>query len=234
MKVIFYLLTVMLLLTGSVYAQTPTSTSSAVTATPTLTQEEKDVQDLKEKIKNKVAELRSQNNKAFAGWVLSNENKLIKVNTPDEEKFDVKFDDGLTKVYEIVGNQRKEIKLEVVKKNDYIVISGVLNDKTITANSIYVDTYYAVKLARVTEVNKDEFYLKVLTSDKDTYTLDIENTTNQTMLNIKTLQLEKIGFSKIKEGDTIHFVAKKNGDEKDPLRLTANKVLVIPQEFFMK
>lgn len=234
MKKTIFIVGFLLIMTGSAAAQTPTATSSSDNVSPTLTREEKEVQDLKEKIATKVAQLRSENNKAIAGWVLSNENKSVKIITSENEKYEVKFDDSLTKVYEIVGNQRKEIRLEDVKKNDYIVVSGVLNDKIITANSIHVDTYYAVKLARVTEINKENFYIKVLTSDKDSYTLDIENTTNQLMLNIKTLQPEKIGFSKVKEGDTIHFVAKKSGNQKDPLRLTASKILVVPQEFFMK
>lgn len=234
MKKIISITLFLFIITGSAVAQTPTATSSSNSVSPTLSQEEKEVQDLKEKIATKVAQLRSQNNKAVAGWVLSNENKSVKINTSDDEKYEVRFDDSLTKVYEILGNQRKEIRLEDVKKNDYIVVSGVLNDKIITANTIHIDTYYTVKLARVTEVNKENFYIKVLTSDKDSYTLDIESTTNQLMLNIKTFLPEKIGFSKVKEGDTIHFVAKKTGEEKDPLRLTANKILVVPQEFFMK
>ena len=37
----------------------------------------------------------------------------------------------------------------------------------------------------------------------------------------------------IKEGDTIHFVVKKTGTEKNNT-YTAVKILIIPQEYFMK
>jgi hypothetical protein len=46
--------------------------------------------------------------------------------------------------------------------------------------------------------------------------------------------MEKSGFSKIKEGDTVHFVVKKTGEEKELNRYSAQKILVIPQEFFIK
>lgn len=90
------------------------------------------------------------------------------------------------------------------------------------------------------EINKDSFNIEVLTNDKNTYSLDFESDTKQSMLNIKSLELEKAGFGKIKEGDTLHFVVKKTGN---PLRQLADggnnnysaiKVLIIPQEYFIK
>ncbi|EKE14431.1 MAG: hypothetical protein ACD_12C00509G0001 [uncultured bacterium] len=53
------------------------------------------------------------------------------------------------------------------------------------------------------------------------------------MINIKTLLKETIGFSKLKEGDTVHFVVKKTGTEKNN-EYSAYKILVIPQEYFIK
>ncbi|MDO9027431.1 MAG: hypothetical protein Q7U68_01010, partial [Candidatus Roizmanbacteria bacterium] len=64
--------------------------------------------------------------------------------------------------------------------------------------------------------------------------------TKQFIVNIKTLEIERVGFSKIKEGDTVHFVVKKTGN---PLRQLADggnnnysaiKILIIPQEYFIK
>ena len=45
--------------------------------------------------------------------------------------------------------------------------------------------------------------------------------------------MERIGFSKIKEGDSVHFVFKISGDEKNN-EYSADKILVIPQEYFIK
>ena len=66
------------------------------------------------------------------------------------------------------------------------------------------------------EINKDSFNIEVLTNDKNTYSLDFESDTKQSMLNIKSLELEKAGFGKIKEGDTLHFVVKENWESAPP------------------
>ena len=57
--------------------------------------------------------------------------------------------------------------------------------------------------------------------------------TTQQLMDIKTLELSKVGFSKYKEGDTIHFVFKKIAGAKEN-RYTALKVVIIPQEYFQK
>ncbi|MEI6533457.1 MAG: hypothetical protein WCO06_06500, partial [Candidatus Roizmanbacteria bacterium] len=63
--------------------------------------------------------------------------------------------------------------------------------------------------------------------------LDIESKTQQQLLNNKTI-LEKAGFNQLKEGDTIHFVYKVTDSEKKSIRFTAERYLVIPQEYFLK
>jgi len=72
-----------------------------------------------------------------------------------------------------------------------------------------------------------------MVADKTVYTLSIETSTKQQIVNIKTLETERIGFSKIKEGDSIHFVVKVNGDEKNN-EYSTEKILIVPQEYFMK
>jgi hypothetical protein len=54
------------------------------------------------------------------------------------------------------------------------------------------------------------------------------------MLNSKTGEIEKTGFSKIKEADVIHFVVKKSSEEKEKNRYPTSKILIIPQEYFVK
>ena len=108
----------------------------------------------------------------------------------------------------------------------------MLND-TIEANEIYIDEQFLVKTAKITVVYLSDYYLKVITYDKDEYTLDIQNSTRQFMLNVKTKEIEKSGFSKIKEGDTVHFVVSKTnpGSGKEKNRYDAVRILLVPQEF---
>jgi len=89
-------------------------------------------------------------------------------------------------------------------------------------------------LGRVTEIDSVNYTLKLMTPEKENYNLDIESSTKQSILNIKTLDVEKSGFSKIKEGDMIHFVVKKTAYEQKDNSYSAIKILTIPQEFFIK
>jgi hypothetical protein len=217
------------LLTGSIaIAQTPSVTASS---SPTVAVD-KDIQQLKDKIANKVSEIRKQNNKAISGFVLNIDENTMKLST-DGEVNQVKFDDALTKVFKVLGTTKKEIKKENISKNDYAIVSGVVTDNMITANVVLIDENFVADSGKITEINKDSYNIKVLTSDKNTYSLDIETTTKQYMVNIKTLLLETIGFSKLKEGDTVHFVVKKTGLEKGN-NYSATKILIVPQEYFIK
>ncbi len=214
--------------TINVVAQTPSISASS---SPTVAVD-KDIQLLKDKIANKVLEIRKKNNKAVSGFVISNDGNKMKINNNGEAN-QVKFDDTLTKYFKITGAQKKEIKADDIVKNDYAIVSGVLADIIVTANVVLIDENFLVDSGKITEINKGTYNIKVLTSDKNIYDLDIQTSTKQYMVNIKTLLQETIGFSKLKEGDTVHFVVKKTGQEKNN-NYSAIKILIIPQEYFIK
>ena len=94
---------VVLLISQSVAAQTPSETASS---SPTVVID-KDIQQLKEKIANKVSEIRKQNNKAISGFVVSIDGNKMQIKN-DEEENQVKFDDTLTKYFKINGVQKKK------------------------------------------------------------------------------------------------------------------------------
>ncbi|MCX7881458.1 MAG: hypothetical protein N2482_03050 [Patescibacteria group bacterium] len=202
----------------------------------TTTTEEKEVNEIrsfKEKIASKVTELQKKDQKPIVGKVIEVKNDQLKIITSDREEYQVKKDEVLTKTYQISGNREKEIDFSKIEKNDYIIIVGPILEKTITANFIYIDEKIIIGSGRVIEINKSDYSLKVLTSEKEEIVLDIETSTKQLLLNIKSLVLETSGFSKIKDGDTIHFVFKDNFNNKEK-RYSARKILIIPQEYFIK
>lgn len=233
-KIIAYCYSLLLLyclFTSSiVLAQTP-SLSAVASSSPTVVVD-KDIQKLKDKIANKVSEIRKENNKAISGFVLNIEGSTMKLdNTGDVNQ--VKFDDTLTKAFKVLGTTKKEIKTSDITKGDYAIVSGVVADNVITANVVLIDENFLVDSGKITEINKDTYNIKVLTSDKNTYSLDIETGTKQYMINIKTLVREVIGFSKLKEGDMVHFVVKKTAEQKNN-DYSGVKILIIPQEYFIK
>jgi hypothetical protein len=204
------------------FGQEKTATSSS----------EKEVEILKEKIASKVAELRQENNQAFSGKIVNLSENQIEIKDKDDKKVLIKLDPTLTKYYRIKNNQKKEINFSDLEKNDYIVVSGITTDKGVNANLIFVDEKYLVEFGRVIEINKDSYWLKINTLTNENIVIDIETYTKQWLLNIKSLELEKTGFSKIKEGDIINFVAKDEKNESD--HFSAQKIIVIPQEYFLK
>lgn len=214
------------LLTSSiVIGQTPSASSSPTVAV------DKDVQTLKDKVANKVSEIRRQNNRAVSGFVTNIDGNGMKINNDGVNQ--VKFDDTLTKFFKILGTTKKEINSDLIKKNDYVIVSGVVVDNVITANVVLVDENFLVDSGKITEINKETYNIKILTSAKNTYSIDVETGTKQYMINIKTLLKETVGFSKLKEGDTVHFVVKRTGEEKNN-NYSAEKILIIPQEYFIK
>ena len=193
---------------------------------------EKEVEILKEKIASKVAQLRQENNQAVSGKITNLSENQIEIKDKDDKKILIKLDRTLTKYYRIKNNQKKEINFSDLEKNNYIVVSGITTDKGVNANLIFVDEKYLVEFGRVIEINKDGYWLKINTLTNENIIIDIETYTKQWLLNIKSLELEKTGFSKIKEGDMINFVAKDEKNESD--HYSAQKIIVIPQEYFLK
>lgn len=232
-------LTILILILFTVYCrsvsgQTPSSTASAVPVASSTPAIDKQLQKLKDNLATKAAQLMKQTQEATAGYVTDVVGTGFKLKTTDEKELEIKIDTLLTKFSQISGNLKNEIKSSDIKKGAYLIVSGPRIDKSVTANVIYLDEEFLVFAGKISEVNKDDLSLKVTTSYKDTYTLDIETSTKQQILNSRSLQLESSGFSKIKEGDIVHFVIKKAQKNKEINRYSAVRILLIPQEYFIK
>lgn len=210
-----------------VIAQTNSPVSS-----PSSTIIDENVKALKDKIATKVAELQKQNKKVVAGLILKKEKDSMELKS-EENIYKVAVDDTLTKIYSIVNNSQKEMKFEDLVKNDFVIVAGASVENSVNANYIYKDQLYIVGSGKITEVNKNDYSIKMITTEKDEYILDFESTTKQLILDIKTLNIDSAGFSKIREGDIIHFVFKKPVEEK-LTRAFALRTLIIPQEYFVK
>lgn len=207
---------------GFVYGQ---STSSA---------DLEEAQTLKEKIASKVAELQKKDQRAIVGVITAISETTIKITNPEDVVYSVKLDKNLTKIYTIAAGNQREAQLSDLEKADYIIISGPIDNRTITANAVYKDEQFFVGSGTINEINSIDSYIKALTVEKETYALDIETSTKKLILNTKTLDIEATTLSQMKEGDTIHFIYKKTGSEREKNRYSAQKVLIIPQEYFIK
>jgi len=208
------------------FSQTPTESAAEAT--------DPEVDKLKEKVAEKVEELKEEYKKAVSGTIENIEKNKISLVNPDGETIDIEVDETLTSLYEIKGTKTVDLTLDDLQKGDYIFVSGPEIGQMITANEIYKDTQYIVLSGKITEVNADDYTLKIVTVDKTNYVLDIETSTKQNLLNITSLDTEKIGFTKLKEGDSIHVVVEGNPENPKQARFTARKLLVIPNEYFLQ
>ena len=208
----------------------------AVDATASATPTDKNSKILLEKLASTVEADRKKNQRAYAGVITAITDTTLTVAAvtgADTKTYSVKLDDTLTALYRIVGSTKKDIKKSDLKKGDYVIITGQMLGDTLEANEVYIDEQFLVRTGTITDINKSDYYLKVTTPDKEEYTLDIQNSTRQFMYNIKTKSIESSGFSKLKEGDSIHFVVSKTnpGGSKEKNRFDAVRILIIPQEF---
>jgi len=220
-------------------AATMTTAVLAIEATPSGSIDDKNVKILREKIATKVEEMRKKDQRAYAGKIRKIEDTSITIATienNEEKDYLIKIDETLTNVFRIVGTVSREIKKSDLKNNDYVIVTGQQLNEGIEADTIHIDEEFLVRTGSIIEVSKESFFLKVVTSDKEEFTLDIQNSTKQFMYNMKSKENESTGFSKLKEGDTIHFVVSKTnpGDSTEKNRYDAVRILVIPQEFIVR
>ena len=212
----------------------PSPSSLTPTPSPTGGTIDKDIQTLKDKVANKVAELTKNNQKAVAGYLTSVKAEEFKIKSIDDKSYTIKIDSVLTKFFQIVGNQKKEVKLDAFTNGKYVIISGPAIGESITANVVYIDERLEVKSGKVTEVDSNNDLIKVSTTEKDNYTVNILRTTKLLFMDTKTLEIDRTVLSKIKEGDTVHFTYVRDPAAKDGFKVDAQKVLVTPQEYFLK
>lgn len=221
----FFLISLSIINQKKIYSQQSISTPSA--------QEEKKIDELKEKIASKVAEIQNENNFGICGYIESIKDNLMNINNDLGETYKIKTDDVITKYYQVVDNKREEMDAKEIQEGDFIIVTGITDGNQVEANNIYKDENFLIQSGQVIEINKDEYWIKINTLEKEAIILDIETYSKKFLLNIKDYQLENIGFSKIKEGDSIIFVIKKITNKKIS-RTSAIKMIIIPQEFFLK
>lgn len=217
-----------------VRAQTATPVVAEATTATESSNISKEVQKLKDNLVSKVAQIQKKELRVVVGKVTEVGKTSIKVTADDATVFTVSLDDVVTKYYSLKSGSKKDIEKSDLTKGDYVIIAGVVNDTKVTANSIYIDTQVIVGTGSVATLDKTDFSIVVNSFNRERYTIDVESATKLSLLDSKTLELESAGFSKIKEGDAVHFVLTVTGEEKEKNRYSAQKVLIIPQEYFLK
>jgi len=229
-KIVFILICALSVsLSSFTYAQESDLTPSP-NPSPTNTKQDDTIQILKEKIEEKVDQLNKKNKKIITGKFISIDDSIIVIKNESNESFNVAIDDTITKIFTTSIDGKEEISIDDLEKDDKLIVEGPILEGQISANIIYKQFDYLVSQGQITGIDKDNFTIDVITSEKDEYTLSIEKNTVQRIMHAKTLAIEKAGFSKYKVGDSIHFVSEASKAEEK--QIIALRTVIIPQEFF--
>ena len=201
-----YLILITLFLCLSVSALAVTSEASVpATIAPTKNQQ---VEDLKERLATKVAQLRQSERRAIYGTVKSTTISTLTIETANKN-IKIELTDDI-KVFQNLKGKRTALAVEDVTKDDVVSVFGDWDTavEVLKAKVIFIhNTGETTKriFGTITEAKKTDYTLTLTTQDGKTYVVDFETVT-KTYVWSKDKGMEKGGFSRLIPGDTILVV----------------------------
>lgn len=217
------------LLLHSASAQIPTiekTPSSEPKTTKISSDTPQIIQNLKEKIATKVAELQKTDKKIIKGTILSindNELKIIDVN---KQIFTVLIDELTVDLFQLRAGSRQKIEKKDLKENLHVLVYGTVVENSLTPDRIYTYTPELFFEGRLQNVNSD-YSIEIVSNNGSIRTFDIEISTRQKLFDKKAMKIVTSGFSKYKVGD---YVIASYSDETNSTRSSALRTIIIPQE----
>ncbi len=189
-----------------VFAAVAATPSGSITKSATNSAATNKLEELKERLATKVAELRTTEKRAMYGVVKSKSitTLVLEMKTKDLK---VELTDEI-KIFQYLKGKRTELTLDNLSKGDAITVYGDYDTTLdlLKATYILIQATLPMRVSGTIEaLNRTDYSLKLKTAEGQTYTIDIETTTKVTRWD-KINKFTKSGFSKMVEGDTIHVV----------------------------
>nr|MBI5455881.1 hypothetical protein [Candidatus Levybacteria bacterium] len=218
MKKIFKLFIVLLILTFIKF-----DVFAATTPTPTPVNIQNQIDELKNKIASKVAELKLVEKRGIMGTVTNSSDTQI---TLSDSKGDTRFVDvdELTKFY----SSDKSFGISDIKKNMTIGVLGLYNKQSrrILAREVNdIPAMPKIIYGGIGSIDKQNFEITVVKENEAKVIVKVEEITKTYSYSSETL--EKSGFSKMQETQTIMVIG--FTDKQDPNKLLATRILIFPQ-----
>lgn len=202
-----------LMMVSSVFAQT---------ATPSATN--KKIEDLKDRLATKVAELRQTSRKAIFGTVKSTSLTSFVVETKTKD-IKIELTDEL-KVIQYLKGKRTTLTAEDIAKGDTVAVFGGYDTTLdlLKAAVVLIQSASPERVSgKVTARDEKAFTLTIATPQSQTYTIDIEKSTKTLAWDREKKELVKSGFSKIATGSAVHVVG--TPVLKQERRISATRIL---------
>lgn len=223
-KFVLILIAVSLILANPkvLFAQTasPSAKPTEKATTGLLSQ----INNLKDKIASKVAQLKLVEKRGIIGVVTETTTTQITLtDIQDQTRFvDV---DEITKFSS--GNE-KDFGISDLKKGTKVSILGLYNKESRRILARFVDVvslpeYFS---GTITKIDRPNYTITVETGDKKTMTVDIESSTKSNSYSIEDLEPTRTGFTKMTVGEKVFIVG--TPDEKEKNRVSGDRILLFP------
>lgn len=176
---------------------------AAATASPIPTSA---MDDLKERLATKVAELRQTQKKAMYGTITAVTVSTFTVDT-GTNNLKIELTDDI-QVFQLIKGKRTELTTEDLAEDDIVTVFGEFDTglDLLRAKVVVIQSAALVRVSGVVkEIDEEEFTVTLTTKEGLDYIIDIEKTTNALAFD-REKGLVKGGFSKLETGRTIHVV----------------------------
>ena len=177
-----FLITVFSLLftTGSLAIDIQNTTNSANKTPPTPQKLiDKQIQNLKDKIATKVAELSKSNQQVLSGMISKIDKSSLSIQSKPSTKI---FIDSEATAFINGINQKNKLTIDDITVSDYVVIFGVMLGDEFTAKSIIKQNQTEFIEGTIKNVEKNGYYIEIITADQETIIVDIEKNSRAEML----------------------------------------------------
>lgn len=198
------------------------SVAVAGDATPSATN--KKIEDLKDRLATKVAELRQTSRRAIFGTVKSTSITSFVVETKTKD-VKIELTDDIAVIQYLKG-KRTTLTVDDIAKGDTVAVFGEYNTTLdlLKAAVMFIQGAIPERVSgSVTGRDEKAFTLTITTLQNQAYTIDIEKSTKALAWDREKKELVKSGFSKIAAGNVVHIVG--FPVPKKELRISATRII---------
>ena len=229
MKIILAIFLSLILLTPNALAQTSSpSATPRVTAAPTEESTNllnKQINELKDKIASRVAELRLVDKRGIIGTVTEVKDTQITLRDPQQKTRIIDIDE-LTKFSS--PSAKTAFGISDISNGETISVIGLYNKQTrrILGRFVQTATMPVFISGVITGIDDDNFTVSVIDANKTTTIVDIEKIT-KTNTFTKEDEITRAGFSKLVLGDRVVVTGYPQKNVKN--RITGLRILQLPE-----
>ncbi len=198
----------------------PTSTPASEELTENLSSQ---INDLKEKIASRVAQLDLVEKRGILGTVTDVKGMQISITDAQGKEHLVEVDE----ITKFSSSSQSNFGMSDIEKNDKLSIIGLYNkdSERILARFVKTTTIPLFISGGISSIDDKNFVVTVTTPDEKEYKVDIENVTKTLSFTKDNLDTpKKVGFSTLERGVRVSVVGYPDTKEKN--RITATRLLL--------